>query len=372
MNIGRLLTSVRSVLLLTLLPGVTSGCAPPPKAPGDVYSAGYVLADEKPEITHKFNITNTTGVLVNILKAERSCTCASVELASQRLRPGEVTTLTMRVSCAKEYIKKSAACILTTDHPKYKKWVYTVNAVMLPPLLPNPRVLNLGNNLTGDLNTVASEELALDFFSSAKVDITSSDFRVPPELELSLLSKPIASQLQRDVWHTRYKATIRLSAKGREAIPENPHSGIITKSVSIAGGGLPAHARQFSVWWRCSPRLISRPSYLLFGNLDYSTRTVSRTVAISAPSGEQFRVLEAESPSTSTTLRIEGTIDSAQHCAVHTLTFKASAPSARGPTTEEGQRFFSGRIRVRTTNPIQPFVDIPWSASLRSLDQKAR
>jgi hypothetical protein len=350
---------ITSALVVIALCGCTSH---PSQAPGAFYSAGYILADDQSQVTHKFVVRNTTTEPVKILNVVKSCTCTSFELGSRELRPGDTTALSMSVDINKDYLKKSASCILTTDHPKFNRWVYTIQVVSLPPVLLNPRDVDLGSMAPGGLNNPLVQEVTLDFFAKKKTVVTLNNFVVPPELELSLDPDVEVQRIQRDIWRTSYKAMIGLTQGGRRAVPEDARSGIINRTISINGIDANAARRQYSVYWRNPPRIQSHPSYIIFGDLKSLNPLETRRLIVSSASGATFKILGVESNSAS--VQIDATVDSDEQLSKHALIVKARHRTGIEPSTNERRRYFSGNIQVQTTDQIQPVVNVPWTAYL--------
>ncbi len=130
-------------LLAFLLLGGNSGCAP--THPGETFFAGYISPEKQSKVSRVFVVRNTTSDSVGIGSVDRTCTCTSFELGKYRLAPGESTTLSVVVDVTGGFMTRSAACVLRTDHPKFKDWSYSLTFVSAPFAVANPSVLNLGS-----------------------------------------------------------------------------------------------------------------------------------------------------------------------------------------------------------------------------------
>ena len=135
----------RLCVLLSMLTCGFGCTAKTTSVPGETFSAGYVFAYKQPKITHDFIVRNTSAETVKILKTDKNCSCTSFSLQKFELAPGEATKLTVSVDVPAAYMPKSAACILTTDHPRFRNWVYAVEFVSLPLFAADPDVLSLGS-----------------------------------------------------------------------------------------------------------------------------------------------------------------------------------------------------------------------------------
>jgi hypothetical protein len=334
--------------------------------PGETFSAGYIFAEEQSKVSREFIVRNTTSEAVKILDVQKSCTCTSFKLGKYDLVPGETTTLTVEVDLTPTYMQKFATCILKTNHPRLKDWAYNIKFTSLPLVLADPPDLNLGPLTIGGSGTNAVRHASLDLFGKSKIELTRNSFSVPEELEVKIVSDPEFRLLQRDVWSTRYKVAIGLSAKGREAIVRNLRSGLTTKTVGLRAGGSGSKNWPYSVYWQALSPLASSPSYLSFGNLLDPIVDRSRRVVISSSGGGEFRVVSVDSLTRD--IRIDYNIDSQTEAAQHLVTFSiAKAERTNENSDEPKRRFLSGTIRVLTSSKLVPTVEIPWSAMLDPL-----
>ena len=163
------------------------------------------------------------------------------------------------------YIPKVASCVLKTDRPRFKDWVYTVQFVSLPFVAADPQILNLGSYGIDGKGVDAVRHDEVDVFSSSIVELTREMFRVPEEIELELSPNPEKRQLQRDVWNTKYRLSVGLSEKGKDALARNSRSGVITKTIGLTAGS--SRRWSYSVYWQVLAPQASYPSFLSFGNL---------------------------------------------------------------------------------------------------------
>ena len=266
----------------------------------------------------------------------------------------------MDVDVTKAYLQKYAACILKTDDPQFRNWAYNVQFTSVPFFVADPPDLNLGTFKPNGKDLNAVRQVALDLYADSKVELTRDSFSVPDEMELTIItSSPEARWLPPDVWNTRYHVTIGLSPKGREAVLHGSHSELITKAILVTAGD--SRRGEYSVYWQVLAPLVSHPSYLSFGNLLDEKVDHGKSTTISSTTDERFRIVSVESAHGD--VQIESSVDSSVDALQHRVRFKAPEHKVnKGHGRAGPRRFLSGTIHVRTTDKLQPIVEIPWSA----------
>ena len=350
-----------SAYALALILTFTSGCSY--RAPGERFSAGYVFPEKQSSFTHCFVVKNTTERPVEFLRIEKSCTCASVELEKYRLARGETAKLTFRMDVNKSYMHRVAACVLKTDHPKFKDWPYTVEFVSVPFAVADPDVLNLGRWRADSTNPEADHAVTLDLFADSQIALSRADFTVPNELELKLSPRAAVRRLQPQGWNTTYELSIRLSPKGLQTVRESSQSGVVTRTIDLLSPGSKSRRWQYTVYWQTLDSLDVHPSYLVFGNVLDEGDDHSRSVTITSTTSETFRIVSINGDSGH--VRMASTVDSAEDAGRHRVTFELRPDESVGQNRAGGSpRFASGTIHVRTTDRRKPNIEIPWTAML--------
>jgi hypothetical protein len=324
--------------------------------PGETFSAGYIFPDKQSKVSHDFVVKNTTSETVRILKVDKSCTCTLFELEKFQLNAGETTKITINVDVSKGYIQKSATCILRTDHPKYRDWVYTLDFISLPFVVADPDVLNLGSNKPEDQKSPSVQNITLNMYADSKINLRRDNFTVPDGIELNISPKPEFRSLQPDVWNTRYKLSIGLSQEGRDMLSHDSHSGIISKTIQLAAG----KSRQwsYSVFWQALPPVVGHPSYLNFGNLSDEKDNHVKTMVISSTTGGKFKILSIKNQSSE--IPFETVFDPTSDAPSHPVRLRIGTPKLTGSK----RQFLAGTIQVQTTDRSRAIVEIPWSASI--------
>jgi hypothetical protein len=363
----RILYSLRFWCSCAFLAGLTSisGCGRVASScPGATYHAGYIFADKQAKIRHTFVVTNDNSTPVKILRVERTCGCASFKLEKFELEPGEATALRVDVDVPTGYMPKIATCILKTDHPKFRDWLYTVQFIALPFAVADPEVLNLGRFGFNERNKADVKHVNLDLFGDSKVTLTADQFRVPEEVELEIDPDPETRELQRGVWNTRYQLSIKLNEKGRKGLDHDPQLGVVAKSIRLSAGGSRRWA--YSVFWQVDAPLAPRPSFLSFGDLDDEGEDHARHVTISSSAGKNFKILSAKNSSSDIT--IEAEYDASNESPSHQLKLRALKKEGSSKA-----RFLAGVIQVHTSCELQPAIELHWSAIMgRSVEPQSR
>jgi Protein of unknown function (DUF1573) len=356
----------RSILGVLLLSSTfLAGCAR--RIPGEKFDAGYILTEKQSSVTHDFVVANTMSQRVKILDVEKTCGCASFSLGKYELASGESTSLTIKVEAPNGYMRKYAACVLKTDHPKFRDWSYTVQFTSLPFVVAEPEVLNLGCLKAGDGDANVTEHATLDLFADRRVELTRASFVAPDEIDMSISSKPEVRRLQRGIWNTRYSINVGLKLRGPGAPSHDSPSGVVTKAIRLEAKAPDSRRWDYSVYWQELPPLDVHPSYLVFGNVLSETGHDHVSVLLSSTTGEGFRVLSVSDRSHNIT--IESAIDSSSEARQHRIVFKKPRPyEPGGVASTQSKRFLSGTIQVRTTSQLRPLVEIPWSAMVESAD----
>jgi hypothetical protein len=185
-------------------------------------------------------------------------------------------------------MRKYATCILKTDHPLYKDWSYSVQFISVPFVVAEPTDLNLGSFTVDGRGLSDTQKATLDLYADSKIELTRDSFTVPDELELTISpSRPEALQVQRNVWRVRYKVSVGLSPKGREAVLQVSKPGLITKAIQLETDEPTPRRWNYSVYWRTSASLESHPSTLAFGNIMDETDDHGGRVTISSTTNQR-------------------------------------------------------------------------------------
>lgn len=97
-----------------------------------------------PELTHTFQVTNTTDRAVSILGEDHSCSCSSVSIPRTTLRPGQSLPLTISLSVPNGEVERTVWCTVKTDHPRVPEWSYALSYKTLRDAKIVPERIELG------------------------------------------------------------------------------------------------------------------------------------------------------------------------------------------------------------------------------------
>ena len=140
----------------------------------------------------------------------------------------------------------------------------------------------------------------------------------------------------------------------------------MTKSIELRVDRPKPRVWQYSVYWQTLASLQSHPSCLSFGNLLDPNDNNQQRVVISSTTGERFRLLSIKSDQRD--IHMESEFDAASESSRHVVSLRARSDAGVETRLLDGRRrFFIGTIQVQTTDRSQPFVEIPWSATLDRL-----
>ena len=324
-------------------------------APGETFSAGFVFPDQESAVTRDFRVINTTSRTVRISRVERSCSCASYRLENYELQPRGSTTLSMTVDVPKGYMQKSASCILVTDDPTFPNWTYSIVLTSLPFVVAQPDTLDLGSVDTAKAAQAISSHVNIDIYSRTKVSLVREDFAVPRDMELRIVSGPTFRKIRRDIWNTKYELSVGLAGLA-DASGDGGLFSVSTRAIELTAPG--GERWSYPVYWRTTPLLACHPTVLNFGNLLDKADEHVRVVTLCCVGDRKFRILSisADVPG----VAIDADFNSTRVASVHRVSIKM------GACKPIGSQLLAGKIRIQTSETLQPAVDLPWSAMLDS------
>jgi hypothetical protein len=121
-------------------------------------------------LTHSFVVKNTTGQTVTISHARPSCTlCTSVEVLKGQLRPGEETTVYVRMDSGKFFGVKTVYIYVTFTEPQYDEVRLWIQANSRDDVNLTPDTIAFGQIHRGD---APSKTISITFYGSTPSDIT--------------------------------------------------------------------------------------------------------------------------------------------------------------------------------------------------------
>ncbi len=222
-------------------------------------------------LTHRFLITNTTGVEVKITGENHSCSCTTVDLEPVTLVPGASTPLTMAVRVPQGYATMDLSCTVQTDHPRFPNWIYRLRFAGYPTARIDPDRIDLGRR---------QPIQPADYPKVAWLEVFAPANKKPPAPGTVSLSgghgvrigeRSNVETLVGGVRRARYPLGISM---GRDDGILGPRA----EGLNIGfGGGLPASA---TVQWVASSAINCFPAQVSFGIVAADTLPVRRRLKI--------------------------------------------------------------------------------------------
>lgn len=329
--------------------------------PGGLYDAGPVFAADRPEIVHRFQVTNTTDRPVRILGERHSCTCTAPELPRVALRPGESTTLILTVSIPPAYARREVSCTVITDHPSHPEWNYGIRFESFPRARIEPELLHVGRLTpwmeSGDGTDRRVVETWLELFAPPGVS-----FPEPTEpadngdgLTVRLERPPLLESFVSGVKRARYRISVELDAK---RLPP----GAFAQDLSIPIPGAPPASATLS--GEVVAPLACLPAQVHFGMVSAGDSAVTWRVIVRSVEGRPFRLETPGDEEIGPTVQMKGGANRTSLDVDHFVDLTLAVPSG------ETRRTLAGTVRIRTDSPSFPEVRIPWSAFIRRSDAR--
>ncbi len=335
-------------IALLALPGVGCDTEPtPPVPPGGVFDLGPVFARDRPDVSHRFTVTNTTDRPVRILGERHSCECTEVTLETGILEPGESFPLSMALPVAQGYGKQSLTTTVFTDHPEFPTWIYELRLESFPLARFVPDRIDLGTaKLGGELPPGGEAWLEVFTPTDAGELAGSPELVESSDLDVDRGSRPLVDTVADGVRRARYRLAVRPRAIDKP--------GVFSAPISVAVDGTLGGSATVS--WAITGPFALIPAHVSFGTMGAGATPKIKSVVIGSNDGHPFRILDVDGGSPDIAVRIatEGTATE------HNIELELTVPE--GTTA----RSLAGTARVATDEPAMPAVEIPWAAFLRS------
>jgi hypothetical protein len=341
-------------VLTATLALLAAGCAERP--PGATYDAGPLFYSESSEFGHTFVVTNTTDRQVRIVEQLCTCTCTSSGVANSTLKPGESTTLTMKVNLADVYRTWEIECSLITDHPKYPRWPYRITFRTYSRARFDSDLVDLGpiDTLSSGTATSSTERsLWLEIYSPCTGSADRlADFEITGgTAEISARGEPCICRLEAGrIWQVRYPITIR--------VPPSSDFTDGTRTLPIVARTHQGGRASTTVAWRQVSPMHIVPSELYFGIIGPSSSEV-KTITLRTEDSKPFQLLRVSSDSTLVRVRLSDPSLEGQGSMVHSLDVELTIDG------EAERRAIAGEVVILTDHPACPQVHIPWSGFIR-------
>lgn len=259
--------------------------------PGDIFDLGAVFSPEIKEITHNFNIKNTTNIPIVIEGIEYSCTCTEAKIGRRHLQPAESTILRLRINVADSYAEKSVVCAVRTNHPDFPVWNYIIKYTSYPRSIIKPDRIELAATTSDQSEFSRPRGLGrLDIYNGRPEDPppTPGVIDAPPGLVVKILREPEVSQLPGGI--TRFSFPLLFSIA-------DVSSGSFVRPVRIAiDGGLAATT---IVTWKHIAPLECSPPQIHFGVVGpkESAEPPIRKIIVRSPLGRPFQLVRIDQAS---------------------------------------------------------------------------
>ncbi|CAN5795740.1 hypothetical protein BH23PLA1_BH23PLA1_33450 [soil metagenome] len=315
--------------------------------PGNTVDLGAVFAPETKEITHTFQVKNSTARPVIVEDLEYSCACTEAEIGRRQLPPGATTTLRMRINVAASHTEKSVVCAVRTDHPDFPLWNYAIKYTSYPRsiIAPNRIELETASTTSTEKPSRPSGSGRLEIYSGHPNDPIPKPgiIDAPPGLVVEVGDNPEVSRLGNGL--TRYSFLLAVSVADMS-------SGSFVRPLRIGVEGGPAATTVVS--WRHVGPLECSPPRVHFGVVELSDteNPPTRKVIIRSPSGRPFRLARLDRESSVVIRKLGG------RAPVHVLDIGMEVPA------DSASPALSGVIQLEAdlTESGTAKLDIPWSA----------
>ena len=338
---------------------ILAGCGRGSFRPGEIFDAGPVVARDHETVTHVFRVRNTTGRAVKVLNIGASCDCLTKRLKKDTLAAGEATELELSTAVSQTYHPQHVTCTLTTDHPRFADWSYSLRFTSIPRIQVRPDTLSLGSLKFGDFDDRGQLR---DGCRAASLDVDTfcpEESEAMPELAwvdgltLRLTKSPEPSQLiGAGLIYRRYKLTASPVRRGDESSDTQFRSITLRTADGSQAAG--------TVSWQIEQAIGIAPSRVHFGSFAAGESPPPKRFELRSIDDRPFVVRSVESTSSTplAKIRVAGGDPLDQPLGHRTLDLALDLNGDEAP-------LLSGTIRVATDDPRRATIDIPWSAMIR-------
>ncbi len=338
-----------------LLFPVASGCDSSKTAPTTAFDFGPILVDESPELSHRFEIRNTTRKPLRILGETHSCSCTKVDLIPTTLAPGQSTSLTLHVKTKPTFTREVVACQVVTDPPNVLSTGYQLSYQGYPRSRIQPGRIDLGTlQLAEPESKLSADEVWLEVYGPKGKSVPKpiSCTSLAP-IVANIASEPITETLADEVHSARYQIRVENGGGAQDSRDEG-ESRMRFLVIRFDDGTSVGAA----VCWRVEGPLSARPSAIHFGMVAQGDPPKSRKVLVRSTDGRPFRLMSATTGSDAVSIRSPMGPNS-MPSTMNIVEIDLSEVGAKGAPVE------SGTIRLKTDLPGVNEVGVPWSVFRR-------
>jgi hypothetical protein len=341
---------LRLVVAVSLLTTVGCGRASDDVASATTYHAGYVLREQTPELSHAFELKNTSRRTTTIKKVSKSCSCAQVSVDRMVVEPGESALVTVVVDVPEVLVKKVAACTIETDDPLKNAFQYTVEFTSLPTGLVEPSEIAVDRSEFANAESVVKSVKLLSFDRLGSEDFESVLASGVPGIDVSSVGKSDEEDLGNRIAKRSRIVKLRISKKADE---------VHAASRTVLSFSAPAarFRANLPILFRDPGDVNVYPSVVNFGVLSVaggSTRFVTLRLKAGAGSVDDVR-LESDSDA------LQPVLTPLEHGAARVC---LRLNHTRLRSNERGAAIaLAGVIRVRLRGNVA--ATVPWAALVR-------
>ncbi|MFO0946049.1 MAG: DUF1573 domain-containing protein [Planctomycetota bacterium] len=321
----------------------TPASAPSDNAPsdrgatqGEIHELPALLSGEARIAEHHFTIKNTLARDITITRVNKSCSCTSVELERNTLRPGETSALKMVVDLRGRTGPFSTECVV--HHDAGEPWRYRLKCQIYPEVEFDVPMIRLGDISPGSTKV-----------ARFKVSISSRGSMPPiPEIKVLGSGNHLAYDVRGGTAETIKNGLFRRHFAARLHLESAGLSGVGDSRICFSDNA--GHSADLGVTWRAVEYIDVQPKRVFFAKPDSE---VKQNVLVRLINGSPFRVARIECSSVD--VRCSSSRDGTS--SEHVLTIEID------PTSFD--HFLAAKVLVQTeaANGMMSRTEIPLSAA---------
>lgn len=245
---------------------------------GETYDAGPVFATESYQLHHKFRVHNASSSLIQIRNIRRDCTCTEVRFEPKYLRPGQSADLQMTVNVPHGFGARTVRCVLETDYPAQREWIYGIKFEPFLHVRAAPSVVELQQAGTESTPALQADAF-LEFYGQETNGMPQPVLPFETDqLRIEAVGGAQDERLPSGVMRRRYALRINL---------QETRAGAGTRGLDIPLGN--GSSAGFVVMWRLDGPLRITPNSVHFGMLS-EEESATRSVVVMSRDRGPFRI----------------------------------------------------------------------------------
>jgi hypothetical protein len=292
---------------------------------------GLVIGSAELKLSHSFNLTNTTGRSVRLLRAvnHKPC-CGDVRFQPTTLSPGQEAKLEVTIRIGESTEPFSHLTVLETDHPSFPRREFYVFARPHPHFRLDPDDNNKALAVTPKSSIVASF-IAFAYGTQSQPPISLGEATVASDSKATWCGPSRDRVMENGLIERSRPISLSLRGDG------DPGDRIST--INVTHGSETLGASNFR--WEVVPGIKASPSTLL---LTHGSDSRRRIIWLRSQDGRPFQVVDVSS----SVPGIRGTITEKGAKLVHNLGVTIGL--------EPGNSTRWGQLTIKTSHPSQPIV----------------